>query len=214
MGYILAKFCYAHKQHFAKPSREDVTMAGKPINEVLANNLRHHMERQELTQMALSAKADLAQTTVSLYLSPGRRQISKSGKVPSAKLSEVESLAAALNIDVWRLLRDFTPAQRLAYESIEAAYLALVPAVSKEAAALLDLNQPTQNHVSVKTPARPEDEKAHDGKSIERKPKVSVVSSQPEPKVPKRQIFTTFGGAAQAKPKVGHASIKVRGVRK
>lgn len=76
-----------------------------PINQVLADNLSRLMRERELTQMALAAKAGMGQTTVSLYLSPERRAAGKSGKEPSAKLSEVQRLADALGVELWRLLQ-------------------------------------------------------------------------------------------------------------
>ncbi|ETF00946.1 hypothetical protein W822_20100 [Advenella kashmirensis W13003] len=100
-------------------------MNKKPINIVLAENLAHFMSQRKLTQKGLSALSDVGQTTISLYLNPERRQTSKSGKMPSAKLSEVESLALALEVDVWELLRPFTEQERIAYKHLEAAYKAM-----------------------------------------------------------------------------------------
>lgn len=45
------------------------------------------------------------QTTISLYLSPDRRKPGKDGKAGSAKLTEVEMLARALEVEPWELLR-------------------------------------------------------------------------------------------------------------
>lgn len=85
------------------------------------------MTAKSLTQKALAERSGVGQTTVSLYLNPQRRQPGKSGKVPSAKLSEVESLAGALDVEIWELLRDFTPEQRTAYKHIEAAFMGMNP---------------------------------------------------------------------------------------
>lgn len=132
MAHILAKLCYERKQHIANVCRETLWMPATPINQVLADNLRHYMLKKQLTQSSLGEKAGLGQTTVSLYLTPSRRQASKSGKVPSAKLSEVESLAEALGVDVWRLLRPFTDKQRKAYDKIEEAYQELLSLTAPE----------------------------------------------------------------------------------
>ena len=74
------------------------------MSHVLAENLRRHMERKHLTQETLAKLAGVAQTTVSLYLRPDERRPTKSGKIASPKLSEVESLAIALGVPAWQLL--------------------------------------------------------------------------------------------------------------
>lgn len=124
----IAKFCYSSKQHFAKHSIHTPRMSKQNINDVLADNLAHFMEERRVTQRALAQQSGIAQTTISLYLNPQRRQPGKSGKIPSAKLTEVESLAHALGVDAWKLIRPMTPEQRKAYDSIEQAYLAIVGA--------------------------------------------------------------------------------------
>lgn len=120
---ILAKYCYYRKQHFAIDSNNTNAMMKKPINDVLAENLAYFMGEKKLTQMALSKNSGVAQTTISLYLTPGRRQTGKAGKEPSAKLGEVEQIANALNVDVWELLRSFSSDdERKAYTLLEQAY--------------------------------------------------------------------------------------------
>jgi len=133
MAHILAKLCYQCKQHFAKDCCQTVLMPATPINQVLAENLKHYMLKKHLTQKSLGERAGIGQTTIGLYLSPSRRQASKSGKLPSAKLSEVESLAVALDVDVWRLLRHFTEKQRKAYDKIEEAYQELLGMATPDA---------------------------------------------------------------------------------
>lgn len=100
-------------------------MSNKSINSVLAVNLAYFMKEKKLTQAGLSDLSKVGQTTISLYLSPERRSPSKSGKLPSAKLSEVESLAQALNVEVWELLRPFSDQEREAYKHIESAFKAM-----------------------------------------------------------------------------------------
>ena len=78
------------------------------INLVLAENLARFMRDKGLTQMTLAGKADMGETTVSLYLNPGRRSAGKSGKEPSAKLAEVQRLAKAIDVELWQLLQPST----------------------------------------------------------------------------------------------------------
>jgi transcriptional regulator with XRE-family HTH domain len=113
------------KQHFALPAVKHGRMANddpnqKPINAVLAENLKFFMDEKKIAQAALATKAGMGQTTVSLYLSPQRRATGKSGKEPSAKLAEVQRLADALGVELWELLRPLTPTQRQFYRSVEA----------------------------------------------------------------------------------------------
>lgn len=77
-------------------------MPESSLNQILADNLALHMEKKGLKQMALAKKCGVGQTTISLYLSPDRR---KPGKAGSAKLTEVEMLARALEVEPWELLR-------------------------------------------------------------------------------------------------------------
>lgn len=82
-------------------------MPEKPINEVLADNLKRLMDEHEppLKQASLAAKAQVSQRTMSNYLNPKNRGgESASGKAPSAKLAEVELIAEALKVAPWQLL--------------------------------------------------------------------------------------------------------------
>jgi len=80
-------------------------MPESSLNQILADNLALHMEKKGLKQMALAKKCGVGQTTISLYLSPDRRKPGKDGKAGSAKLTEVEMLARALEVEPWELLR-------------------------------------------------------------------------------------------------------------
>lgn len=80
-------------------------MSKPTLNDVLATNLASLMEKAGHTQASLAKLSGIGQTTISLYLNPSRRQPSKSGKVPSAKFGEVETLAAVYGVDPWHLLR-------------------------------------------------------------------------------------------------------------
>jgi len=94
-----------------------------PINEVLAVNLAYFMKEKSFTQASLGKKVGLAQRTVGNYLKPSLRNTeSKSGKPPSAKLTEVEKIAEGLGIEVWELLRPLTPAEREFYRQIEESF--------------------------------------------------------------------------------------------
>ena len=121
----VANFCYSSKQHFASFRQQTQKMSKRSINEVLAENLKHYMAAQKLKQTKLGELADMAQTTVSLYLNPARRLPSKSGKVPSANLGDVERLAIALGVEVWELLRPLSGPEREAYDKIANAFKAL-----------------------------------------------------------------------------------------
>ncbi|MBB6578452.1 transcriptional regulator with XRE-family HTH domain [Comamonas odontotermitis] len=100
-------------------------MKTSPLNQALADNLAYHMEKRGLTQMALAKKCGIGQTTISLYLNPERRKQGKDAKPGSAKLTEVEMLANALDVEPWELVRPLDGIQRLVYERIEEAYKAL-----------------------------------------------------------------------------------------
>ena len=87
-------------------------MSKPSLNDILATNLARLMEKAGHKQASLAKLSGIGQTTISLYLNPGRRQPSKSGKVPSAKFGEVETLAEVLGVEPWDLLRphDAAPA--------------------------------------------------------------------------------------------------------
>lgn len=129
MHSTIAKFCLDRKQHFAFRVNHDCAVAEpinpRPINDVIADSLAYYMEQRKMTQAALASKSGVAQTTISLYLHPSRRQPGKSGKCPSAKVTELAQLAAALGIKSWQLLQDMNPRERAFYAKVEEAYLAL-----------------------------------------------------------------------------------------
>jgi len=76
--------------------------------QTLAMNLQRLMENsvQLHTQGQVSHASGVAQTAVSLMLRPDARSRTKSGKTPSPKLAEVESVARAFGMEVWQLLID------------------------------------------------------------------------------------------------------------
>lgn len=123
----LAKYCYNHKQHIASKAMQTSLMEVSPLNLALAENLSHYMKKKGLTQMALAKRCGIGQTTISLYLAPERRKPGKDAKPGSAKLTEVEMLASALEVEPWELVRPTSDAQRELWERFEAAYQALKP---------------------------------------------------------------------------------------
>lgn len=100
--------------------------AEKPINDVLADNLAYFMSLKNMNQVQLAAASGVSQTAIGFYLRPGRRQPSKSGKSPSAKVTELAQIAHALDIKSWQLLQDMTPRERAFYAKVEEAYRALL----------------------------------------------------------------------------------------
>jgi transcriptional regulator with XRE-family HTH domain len=127
----IAKYCYECKQPIASngweiPHVSPVT-AEKPITVVIAENLAHYMERAGVTQDALAQKSGVGQTTVGLYLHPERRLPSKSGKLPSPKVTELAQIAAALEIELWQIMRPvLNDAERDFHAKVEAAYRGLM----------------------------------------------------------------------------------------
>lgn len=97
--------------------------SSKPINLVVAENIAQAMERRNIrTQAELAKRSGVAQRTISNYLNPANRVQGASGKQPSAKLSELEQIARALDVETWDLLRDLSPQEREFYARIEDAY--------------------------------------------------------------------------------------------
>src|ERR1700741_2608374 len=91
------------------------------------------------TQQEVAKASGLAQTSISLMLRPEDRKPTKSGKIASPQLSEVERIANAFGMEVWQLLID--PAT-FAAGLARALSSPLLPTVaeSKEA---IDISPPT-----------------------------------------------------------------------
>lgn len=126
----LAKYCYEIKQPIALIEGHDCCMTAKavekPINDVIADNLAFFMAERGLNQSTLAAASGIGQTTIGMYLKPSLRQPSKSGKQPSAKVTELAQIAAALGIQSWQLMREMTPRERAFYAKVEEAYRAVM----------------------------------------------------------------------------------------
>lgn len=100
-------------------------VAALDINQVLADNLRHYMDKQNLKQDALASRCGVSQRTISNYLNPGRRNAGSSGKPGSAKLTELQMLADGLGVKAWELVRQYEPGEREARQALESVYLQL-----------------------------------------------------------------------------------------
>lgn len=96
----------------------------KPLNQVLAENLHHFMALRpdSNTQPKLAKRSGVSQRTIGNYLRPELRAPTNTGKAPSAKLSEIELLAKALEVDAWELLRPMSAEDRVIYRKIEEAF--------------------------------------------------------------------------------------------
>lgn len=125
-------------------------MQNESINHVFAENLSALMAAKKMTQAALASKSGVAQKTISNYLNPDQRAKGASGKSPSAKLTEVQMVAAVLDVEPWKLLRPINSTQRAVYEKIEAAYAELMrsdflPANGKMNVIKTDVAPPTKH---------------------------------------------------------------------
>ena len=92
-------------------------MAGKTMNQVLGENLKALMEARGLSANVLGPRAGLAPNTVGNYLKAAERDtdtMPTTGKERSAKLAEVEMLAAALDVSPLALLTDRAELERQA----------------------------------------------------------------------------------------------------
>lgn len=89
------------------------------------------MAARDVNQPTLAELSKVSQKTISNYINPQQRPPGANGKAPSAKLTEIDMIAEALDVETWELLRPLTPAQRKAYESIEEAFAALNPEIRK-----------------------------------------------------------------------------------
>jgi hypothetical protein len=110
-GSSVAKFCDFNKQHFATPVRHSGRMGKKSANQVLAEALTFFKDAQGWNYTTLGRKAGLVANTIKNYCS-AEREVSPSGKERSAKLTEIEQLAEAMDLQVVDLLTDATDDDR------------------------------------------------------------------------------------------------------
>ena len=102
---IIAKFCDDGKQHFANRLEDTAEMGSKPINVVVAEALRFYMG-DAWSNVSLAKRSGVAEGTIRNYLSPGKREAGKTGKEPSAKVTELAKIAEALGITVAELVTE------------------------------------------------------------------------------------------------------------
>lgn len=91
----------------------------QPISEIVAFNLSVLMKQAQLSQSALATKAGVSQKTISNYLNPQQRASSASGKAPGPKLEDLNQIAYALHVPLWRLVRKWDPRELRFYERME-----------------------------------------------------------------------------------------------
>ena len=98
-----------------------------PVSVTLAANLKDAYERQSKYRSltALAKAAGVAATSIGYMLNPETRQPSKSGKLPSPTIENVDAVAKALNMQAWQLIypepseRDVSDRQRKVWQAIE-----------------------------------------------------------------------------------------------
>lgn len=103
---IIAKFCASYTQHFAHQATDSGLMNRKSLNQSLALNLERIMRARNLSARQLGQMTGLAPNTIGNYLKATGDQFTSKGKERSAKLTEVQRLADALNVDPLHLLFD------------------------------------------------------------------------------------------------------------
>lgn len=114
----IAKLCALGKQHIASRIGQVQGMKSKSLNQVLAERLAQEMAARGLSAKRLGELAEVAPNTVSNYLKRADPTYSKSGKEQSAKLAEVERIAAALGLHALSLLTDPEEQQRRAQQAV------------------------------------------------------------------------------------------------
>ena len=99
------------------------------IVNVLARNLKRLMDEHlpPLPQNELARKSGVRQTSIGLMLNPEKREPTKSGKIPSPTVAQVEKVARVLHKEAWQLLHPdpnqapLSASERRRYETFEAA---------------------------------------------------------------------------------------------
>lgn len=104
-------------------------MPSKSLNQILAERLSSLMEKRGLSDMQLGKLAGVAANTVGNYRKADGSQYTTSWKERSAKLAEVERIAAALDVHPLYLLTD-PEQQARRVEALADAILAAPPADS------------------------------------------------------------------------------------
>lgn len=169
-------------------------------SEILAANLNKLMKATPRLETNLKI----------VQVSCGRLSNGKIGRVRLGGKTDIETIgeiAEVFGLQPWQLLvEDINPAAppALADEKLldQIKRLVLAPP------------QVQQNDELGTTLVDQNKTKGNDGTAAKNNKKVSLVSSQPEPKPTKGANLGTFGGKAQANPKESHVSHKASRVRK
>lgn len=100
---------------------------------LLARNLKQLMEDYfpPLSQNELAKKSGVPQTSIGLMLNPDKRLPTKSGRIPSPTLAQIEKVAAFFQKETWQLLHPnpgqapLSDSERRRYEAFESAMKAM-----------------------------------------------------------------------------------------
>lgn len=100
-----------HASNLLRTVSRNISGMGASVSKVLSDNLKRFMGEHEppLSQNALAKKcrergAKVAQTSIGLMLNPEKREPTRTGKIPSPTISQIEAVARALDKEVWQLL--------------------------------------------------------------------------------------------------------------
>jgi transcriptional regulator with XRE-family HTH domain len=115
MTPIIAKFCALRKQPIAILPPQSSAMAEKTLNQILAENLRAVLAARALSDKELGKKANVSPRTIANYKAD-EQEFTAKGKERSAKLAEIERIAAALDLHPLQLLTDRSEQERRAQE--------------------------------------------------------------------------------------------------
>jgi transcriptional regulator with XRE-family HTH domain len=95
---MISKFCADNKQHFAEPVTQSIAMQQTHLNQALARALDKLMRDRGISNNELGKRAKIAPNTIANYRRIEPAFTSK-GKPQSAKLTEIEMIAAALDVN-------------------------------------------------------------------------------------------------------------------
>jgi transcriptional regulator with XRE-family HTH domain len=112
---MIAKFCAPRKQPIAMQSAQSSAMVKKTLNQILAENLKAVLAARSLSAKELGKKARVSPRTIGNYTAD-EQAFTASGKERSAKLAEIERIAAALDVHPLQLLTDRAEQERRALE--------------------------------------------------------------------------------------------------
>lgn len=119
----VAKFYELSKQHFATAGGKTAPMDDtpkKPANQILSEALEYFMNPY-WSNVSLAQASGVAEGTIRNYRTPEKRGQGKSGKEPSAKVTELEAIANAMGLLIIDLLEDMSVDKRKALHRQRAA---------------------------------------------------------------------------------------------